>query len=254
MVARRILALGASGLIGRAVAADLARRGHAVVAAARRFTAAQRAQFASMAREIPLADLPDGQWRELISDTDIVVNCIGLLQDQPGNTTRRVHEAFLSRLIAALRAAGRPILFVHFSIPGDPNCDRTDFSLTKRNAERAISLSGLPYAILRPGFVFAPGAYGGSALLRAFAALPLNLPSLESARPLAVVAIEDVTATVAHLAERWEPAVPHALHWDLMHPRPYTVGGVIAALRRWLGDTWPYHVTLPRWLLALGAG
>ena len=53
---------------------------------------------------------------------------------------------------------------------------------TKREAERLIAASGIAYAILRPGFVVAPSAYGGSAMLRALAAFPLDLPAAERGR------------------------------------------------------------------------
>ena len=46
-----ILVLGAGGLIGQFVAADLMRRGMKVTVAARRFTAAQRDLFGDAARD-----------------------------------------------------------------------------------------------------------------------------------------------------------------------------------------------------------
>src|SRR5205085_8189406 len=115
---------------------------------------------------------------------DIVMNCLGVLQ---GGETRAVHEGFVGRLIEALRSADRATLLVHVSIPGEEAEDRTDFSRSKRNADRSIAASGLPYAILRPGFVFAPAAFGSSALMRALAVLPLALPAVESNRPFSYV-------------------------------------------------------------------
>ena len=66
-------------------------------------------------------------------------------------------------------------------------------------AERLIAASGVPYAILRPGFVIAPSAYGGSAMLRALAALPVALPAKETATPFQPVASEDLAATIFEL-------------------------------------------------------
>ena len=79
----------------------------------------------------------------------------------------------------AIGDSGRAIRLIHISIPGAADEDRTAFSQTKREAERLIAASGIPYAILRPGFVVAPSAYGGSAMLRALAALPIDLPAAE---------------------------------------------------------------------------
>ena len=96
----------------------------------------------------------------------MVVNCLGLLQDLPGERSRDIHQHFVERLLAALRDAGRPVLLVHLSIPGATADDSTEFARSKRDAERAIAESGIAYAILRPGFVLAPAAYGGSPMLR----------------------------------------------------------------------------------------
>ena len=51
------LVLGAGGVIGGFIATDLVSRGLPVIAAARRFTPAERAQFGPGAREIPIARL-----------------------------------------------------------------------------------------------------------------------------------------------------------------------------------------------------
>ncbi len=95
------------------------------------------------------------------SGADVVVNCLGLLQDQPGQSTQDVHEGFVSRLIEALRDIGKPVLLIHTSIPGNPADDGTAFAVTKRSADRLIQASGLPYAVLRPGMVWAAAPYGG---------------------------------------------------------------------------------------------
>jgi short-subunit dehydrogenase len=78
-----IMVLGTSGLIGEAVANLLAGDGFAVTPVARRFTAAQRTAFADMAVETPIVDLGVDDLARLISDSkaDLVVNCIGVLQD-----------------------------------------------------------------------------------------------------------------------------------------------------------------------------
>jgi len=250
---KSILVLGASGLIGHFVAGDLSRRGFAVTAVARRFTAAQRESFGERGREIPIAGLSTAELARLLreSEADAVVNCLGVLQDGPDGRTQAVHETFVQTLLDAVRVCGRPALLVHVSIPGADHDDRTAFSRTKRNAERLIAASGHPYAILRPGFVWAPTAYGGSALLRALAASPAALPASDSSRPFFAVAIEDVAATVAWLAENSASGV--AVSWDVMEPRRRTVGDVVGSLRRWLGSTADPRITTPGVLLNLAA-
>jgi uncharacterized protein YbjT (DUF2867 family) len=251
----RILVLGAGGLIGQFVAADLMRRGIGVTAAARRFTVAQRELFGEAARETPIASLDVLGLKALIAESgaDVVLNCVGVLQDQPGRSTHEAHDGFVERLIAALCAVGRPVLLIHISIPGEPGGDVTPFAQSKRRADGLIVESGLPHAILRPGMVLAPAPYGGSAMLRALAALPVDLPQDLAEQPFRYVAVEDVADTVARIAGRWNPGEPYAAVYDLMHPEPHAMQSVLTRLRRWLGDIWPWRMRMPGFAIDLGA-
>jgi uncharacterized protein YbjT (DUF2867 family) len=222
---RRILVLGASGLIGRFVTDDLRLRGFHVTGIARHFAAAQKATAFDL--EMPVMSMDAAMLAQLIRSREIDV---------------------------AVRDSGRAARLIHISIPGAANDDRTAFSVTKREAERLIAASGIPHAILRPGFVVAPSAYGGSALLRALAALPLQLPARESATPFQPVAIEDVAATIAWLAGRdIGELAASAVSWDLMQPQPVTLGGVIEQFRGSLGTSKMPRITLPAFLLSLGS-
>ena len=187
-------------------------------------------------------------------EVDVVVNCLGVLQDGPGSDTSAVHRDFVERLLEAIRDSGRAVRLVHISIPGAADEDRTAFSRTKREAERLIAASGIPYAILRPGFVVAPSAYGGSAMLRALAAFPLQLPPMRPATPFQPVAIEDIAATIAWLAGRdIDDAAASGVTWDLMQPQPITLGNVIDQFRWSFGTSRMPRITLPGFLLDLGA-
>lgn len=251
---KKILVLGASGLIGRYVTDDLRARGFDVVGIARRFSTSQKSS--SLDLELPVMSMDPTALARLMGDhgIDIAVNCLGVLQDGPGSDTRNVHRDFVERLLRAIRATGRAIRLIHISIPGAADEDRTAFSATKREAERLIAEFGVPYAILRPGFVIAPSAYGGSAMLRALAALPTDLPAAESAVPFQPVAVEDIAATVAWLAGRdIGDEASNAVSWDLMTPQPVTLGGVVEQFRRSLGTADMPRIALPRFMSDLGA-
>ena len=254
MTARTILVLGASGLIGRFVADDLRERGFQAIGIARHLSPSQKVSALDL--ELPVMSMDAASLARLIREhqVDVVVNCVGVLQDGAGSDTSAVHRDFVERLIEAIRGSGRPVRFVHISIPGAADEDRTAFSRTKREAERLIAASGVPHAILRPGFVVAPAAYGGSALLRALAAFPLELPAAETATPFQPVAIEDIAATIAWLAGcDIDDAAASAVTWDLMQPQPVTLGGVIDQFRWSFGTSRMPRLTLPGFLLDLGA-
>jgi uncharacterized protein YbjT (DUF2867 family) len=251
---RKILLFGASGLIGRFVTDDLLARGFPVVGVARRFSPSQKVSPFDL--EMPVLSADTTSLARLLDahDIDVVVNCLGVLQDGPGSDTGAVHRDFVARLLQAIGDSGRAIRLIHVSIPGSASEDRTAFSVTKREAERLIAASGVAYAILRPGFVIAPAAYGGSAMLRALAAAPIDLSAAESETQFQPVAAEDISATIAWLAGRdADDAAANAVTWDLMQSQPVTLGEVITQFRRSFGTANVPRVTLPGVVLGLGA-
>jgi uncharacterized protein YbjT (DUF2867 family) len=251
---QRVLVLGASGLIGRFVTDDLRRRGFATLGIARAFSTSQRASPLDI--ELPIMALDATALAGLIRahEIDVVVNCLGVLQDGPGSDTNAVHRDFVARLLQAISTCGRSARLVHISIPGVADEDHTSFATTKREAERLIAASGIPHAILRPGFVIAPAAYGGSAMLRALAALPVDLPAKDAATPFQPVAVADIAATVAWLATRpIDDESVRAVSWDLMQPEAVTLGDVIGAFRRSFGTTDGPRIAIPAPLINLGA-
>lgn len=252
-----IAVLGASGLIGQAVATHLKGAGFRVVPLARRFTAAQKAALGDDAVETAIVGLDAAALARLLGEceADVVVNCVGVLQDSARRgTAAEAHAGFAARLVGAMASTRQPGLLVHLSIPGSDADDRTAFSTTKREAERIIAGGSVPYVILRPGFVVAPAAYGGSALIRALAALPFDLPEREAGKPFAATDVADIAITIAAVARRWADGERQwNATWEVMEREPTTVGGVVAAFRRHLGGPAP-RLRLPSWLMALGAG
>lgn len=241
--------LGASGLIGFDLAADLQRRGFAVQAIARRFTPAQAAALGDAAVAASPVSLSAEALTVLLADADVVVNCIGVLQ---GAESGAVHHAFVARLAGL--CAERSKLLIQISVPGEAEHDRTAFSRTKRAGERAIAASGAPFLILRPGFVLAQAAYGGSALLRALAMLPFDLPPRERDAVFAVTAMGDIGATLGWTVARWRNgARGWGQTWAVMEQEPGTVDAVMTLLRARLGGPRLWFA-MPGWLLSIGAG
>jgi uncharacterized protein YbjT (DUF2867 family) len=81
---RKILVLGASGLIGGFVTSDLRVRGFRVVGVARKLPASQKRGALDL--ELPVMSMEAAQLARLLRDhhIDVVVNCLGVLQDGPG--------------------------------------------------------------------------------------------------------------------------------------------------------------------------
>lgn len=145
-----------------------------------------------------------------------------------------------------MRAPGRPAV-IQVSAIGVDETAPTAFSQAKRDGDATLMARDLDWVVLRPSVVVGRQAYGGSALFRGLAALPI-LPVPPSTGRMAVVQLDDVAATVAFFLQ---PEAPARLVLDLAGPEDLDFAGLVAAYRRWLGWRPARAVTLPAWMFAL---
>ena len=228
----RVLVTGAYGLIGAACLARLYRDGHEVTGAGRAIAQAERRApyakwIAADYRKLTLA----GDWLPLLEGFDAVVNCVGVLQDGMRDDVQRIHVAATSALFAACERAGVKRV-VHISAIGASRSAPTAFARSKADAEDDLSRRPIDWVILRPGLVLAPTVYGGTAMLRGLAGLPLVTPVLEPDARLQVVSVEDVAAAVSHSLT---PEAKVRVKWDVAHPEVLTLATMVTAIRDWLG-------------------
>jgi uncharacterized protein YbjT (DUF2867 family) len=240
----RVVVAGASGLIGSAVAAHLAANGHEVVGLSRQPPAAGLSRVRHMALDLA-ADGASDELEPLLAGATAVVNCAGTLQDAPGESTQGVHHRGVVALIAACRKAGVRRL-VHLSAVGVER-QASPFSASKHAGEAALMASGLDWIILRPSVVIGRSAYGGSALMRGLAALPLQ-PVMPAARPLQLVWLDDLVDTVAFFLR---PEAPAREILQLVGPRRWSFADAVGLLRCWM--RWPRAkaFAVPAWLSGL---
>jgi uncharacterized protein YbjT (DUF2867 family) len=246
----RVLLTGATGLIGRAVAAHLIELGYHVVGIARSVTrpALQLPGVEWIALDIAAATRTE-DWLPHLAGVDSVVNCAGVLQDSLHDSTDRVHVAGIGALFGACERAGVHRV-VHISAIGVDREAPTRFSRSKLVADQALMQRDLDWIVLRPSVVLGAGAYGGSALLRALAASPL-LPAIPDSGLLQVVQLDDVVATVGFFLR---PAVPTRMVLDLVGPERLSLEEIVRQYRRWLGWSEPRIVTVPRPAMAILCG
>jgi uncharacterized protein YbjT (DUF2867 family) len=237
----RVLITGGYGLIGSACLAKLHTEGHDVVGAGRSITGARRRFPCAQWVKADFRNLttPDS-WRELLAGIDAVVNCVGALQDGARDDVMCVHVTAPAALFAACELAR--VRVVHISAVGASPTASTAFARTKGEAERELRERNLDWLILRPGLVIARGVYGGTALLRAAAGFPLVTPVV-AAKPIHIVAIEDLAQTVAWALRT---GAPSRMTLELVHPKPLTLGGIVSSYRSWLGFGPKPVVILPR--------
>lgn len=235
----RILLVGGTGLIGTAIHAKLFAEGHECVLVSRHKPAVQK-----NARHVSLdvAQTTIEAWKPHLAGIDAVINSAGALQ---GQDMQGVHAAGSSALYAACESVGVRRV-IHFSAIGTNRDAPTDFSRTKQEGEAALTRRDLDWVVLRPSVVVGRSAYGGSALLRGLASLPV-LPVMPGTAPIQPVHLDDVVETVLFFLK---PGAPSRVALDLAGPRPMAFSDAVALFRRWLRWRRAYRLHLPAWAAA----
>jgi uncharacterized protein YbjT (DUF2867 family) len=241
------MVIGATGLIGSAITARLLAAGHEVVGIARDIADASRRFPQARWLSLDIARMRKPQlWTPHLTGLDAVVNCAGILQDAPGESARGLHADAVAALAAACETAGVRRL-VHFSAIGVDRGGISDFSRSKDDGDRAVMERDLDWVILRPSVVVGRQAYGGSALFRGLAGLPV-VPIMPGTGPLQIVQLDDVVATVLFFLA---PEAPGRLTLELAGPERLSFADVVRHYRRWLGWRDARTIRLPTWLAAL---
>lgn len=244
----RVLVLGGYGLIGSTVVRECLARGWAVTGAGRNPDRGRRAISAADWVTADLARLTRREdWAGLLDGVDAVINCAGALQDGGGDDLQAVHHTGIAALVAACETAG-VTRFVQISAPGaDPDA-ATEFMRTKAAGDAWVRQSQLHWAILNPGLVLSPQAWGGSALLRGLAALPFAIPLTHSNAPAQTVSVFELAREAADSAAGQRPSGFEA---DLVEAETHTLAELVTAFRDWLGFRRVPVLTLPGWLADL---
>ncbi len=155
-IKRKIVTVfGGSGFVGRHVVKFLAAEGYVIKVASRIPEAANFLKTAGQVGQIvPVhCDYHDpASLREVIAGSDIVVNCIGILNPSRRHGFQRLHVD-LPAMIAEAAARENVSRFVHFSALGVDRA-HSKYAQSKLAGEKAV-MAACPWAtILRPSVIF----------------------------------------------------------------------------------------------------
>ncbi|CEJ12718.1 hypothetical protein BN1110_03021 [bacterium YEK0313] len=238
----KILVLGATGFIGSAIAAKLLTAGHGVTGIGRRPGRMARKMPAVSWQPVDLAGLTAAaDWSGLLDGQDVVVNAAGALQDGLLDDVAATQERAMLALYEAARAKGIMRIVQISAETQGPGRD-VAFLATKRAADDALAASGVPFVILRPSVVLGRNAHGGSALLRALAALPFALPLVHARQ---VVATSDLDALASAVADAVAGTLPAGSDIAFAAADRSTLGDLVGLHRSWLGLPAARAIDLP---------
>ncbi|MFC4376070.1 SDR family oxidoreductase [Nocardia halotolerans] len=169
---RTALLTGVSGVVGRAVAAEL--RGFHVVGLAHSDTDVPEADEVLQADlRQPRLGLSEWRWAELAERVDVIVHSGALTEwGQPREVYQGINIDGTARVVELAQAAAAPIhlissCFVHALERGRiedlrPGNVVAPYIWSKLEAEQLVAHSGLPYAIHRPTNIIGDSATGAS--------------------------------------------------------------------------------------------
>ncbi|HEY0418222.1 MAG TPA: NAD(P)H-binding protein, partial [Acetobacteraceae bacterium] len=162
---------GATGFMGRRLAAELLRRGHRVRGLARRGSEGRVVAGCEVVAGDPL---DAGSYRDRVPGCDTFVHLVGVAHPSPAKASQFL-SIDLASARAALSAATAPGAgirhFVYVSV-AQPAPVMRAYIAARQEAEAAIRASGLPATILRPWYVLGPGRRWPLLLSPVFRLLP----------------------------------------------------------------------------------
>jgi NADH dehydrogenase len=243
---------GGSGFVGRAIVAELARRGMPVIAltrdpgrAAPRLPAGVQARQADATSPRTLAGSLDGAAALVIA---LAFTNSPMENPGKGRTFEAVDAAGTERLVAeAVRAGVRHVAYVS-GAGAAPDAARHWFR-AKWRAEEAVRGSGLAWTILRPTWIYGPGDVALNRFIGFARFLPFIPVIGDGKQPLAPVFIDDVARLVADALV--EPAARNQV-LEVGGPETMTMNDVIRRALRVAGKRRPL-LHAPAGLMRLAA-
>ena len=231
---QKVLVLGGTGFVGRAVCERLA----ASSSSLRIVVPTRRAQHGKTLTALPTVEVvqadvhDDADLARLVAGCDAVVNLVAILHGSPA-AFDHVHVR-LPRHLAQACSAARVLRLVHVSALGvaaEVNAAPSNYLRSKTAGEHVLEQSGLQLTLLRPSVIF--GAE--DSFLNLFAKLQALAPFMPLAGSTArfqPVWVEDVASAIVAALQQPESI---GKTYELAGPAVYTLADLVRLAGRWSG-------------------
>ena len=238
----RILVLGGTGFVGRAVCEALARRSpsNRIVVPTRRNPRGDAVKLLPTV-DLVRADVNDNAaLARLVAGSDAIVNLVAILHGSRADF-ERVHVGLPQRLVQACKGAGVRRI-VHVSALGVGAQSPSNYLRSKTAGEAVLAGSGLDVTLLRPSVIFGTQDRFLNLFARLQSVAPV-LPLAGSSARFQPVWVEDVAAAIVHCIDT--PATIGKVY-ECAGPQAYSLGELVRLAGRWSGHERP-QIALPAW-------
>lgn len=247
--ALKILILGGTGFIGRHAVAAAQDAGFKVVIGSRNPARHAQQHPGSAWSAVRFEQLlkPD-DWAHLLTDVEVVLNCVGILRQRPDESYEHIHHRAPAAL--ALACAASNIRLIHTSALGLHQGAKSRFLSSKLLGERAIAASGCDYSIVRPSLLDGEGGFGAS-WLRGLSRSPLHFIPRSARGGIAAMRCSELGEAFTALARL--PTLAAHREVELGGTYSYGYAEYLRELRKGYTRSNALQLSLPDWLARVGA-
>jgi uncharacterized protein YbjT (DUF2867 family) len=231
----KIIVLGASGFLGRNIIQRLADEGYDITAGVH---SDSNSSYPTLLCDFSKDDDVE-LWEKRLKGFDVVINTVGLIQENGTLTFKNVHEKTPQAIFRACEKAGVKKV-IQISALGADEGAKTSYHLTKKAADDTLRQLSVDSCILKPSIIYGEGGKS-TALFSALANLPF-LPLIDDGeQKLQPIFIDDFVETVVAAIKSKE----HKCELNLVGPKALSYKEFLLQIRTWLGKKEPPALKIP---------
>lgn len=243
----RVLVLGGNGFVGRHAVRQLVQSGASVAIGTRAPDTTSKTP-----QEILLLHDLATDWDTVTSRFDVVLNCVGILRQRPGETYEAVHHLAPAAIATACKRTSTR--FIHVSALGLSETAKSRFLTSKYRGEQAILATRGNCMIARLSLLDGEGGYGAD-WLRAISRLPVFVVPTSAVGRIAALTADDAGEALSRLCLRSPPEIhePQPTILELGGVMSFPFEEYIRGLRTRYNPNPAMALPIPGWIARLGA-
>jgi NADH dehydrogenase len=231
----RVLIVGGTGFVGRALLRRLSQDGHQITVLARRPERHRDLLLIPHVSVIEAVHLSDLFLRKHIKGQDAVINLVGILHETGKIKFDQVHVGLVRKIVAACSVEGVNRL-LHISALGASLDAPSAYLRSKADAESVLHASGLAVTVFAPSVIFGEG----DRFISTFYQLLAKLPMMGVVCPQAQLSPVWLNDVVEVMAQSLQDDASIGQRYELCGKRAYSMLELI----RLIGEFTPSHTRL----------